>query len=118
MKNRLTFGFVIISIVLIGYHCTQLWLSTKTIFHQDEFQHVHIAWNILNGKLPYRDFFETHGPLSNGFFSFLLWLAPEPTASVNSIFFLRNSCLIGAYINLFLMFFCLRHINKERTTIL
>ena len=118
MKNRLAFGFVIISIILIGYHLTQLWLSTKTIFHQDEFQHVHIAWNILNGKLPYRNFFETHGPLSSAFFSFLLKLAPEPTASVKSIFFLRNFCLLGAYINLLLLFFCLRHINKELSPIL
>lgn len=32
-------------------------------FGHDEFQHSHIAWNVLNGQVPYRDFFEHHGIL-------------------------------------------------------
>ncbi|MFM2152079.1 MAG: hypothetical protein RL199_514, partial [Pseudomonadota bacterium] len=32
-------------------------------WNQDEFQHAHIAWQTLEGRLLFRDFFEHHGPL-------------------------------------------------------
>ena len=31
--------------------------------NQDEFQHLHVAWQTLRGHLLFRDFFEHHGPL-------------------------------------------------------
>lgn len=46
----------------------------------DETQHMHIAWNIRNGKIPYKDFFEHHGPLNsllNGFLFKTLSLKPS-----------------------------------------
>src|SRR5262245_1099807 len=38
-------------------------LSQVRSFDQDEFQHLHSAWCIFKGLLPYRDFFEHHLPL-------------------------------------------------------
>jgi len=32
-------------------------------FNPDEFQHMHIVWNIVQNKIIYKDFFEHHGPL-------------------------------------------------------
>lgn len=32
-------------------------------YRPDEVQHLHVAWNISQGLLPYRDFFEHHPPL-------------------------------------------------------
>jgi hypothetical protein len=33
------------------------WLSQRRAFDQHEFVHLHAAWNVFNGWLPYRDFF-------------------------------------------------------------
>ena len=32
-------------------------------FDQDEFEHIHAAWNIFRGQVMYVDFFEHHPPL-------------------------------------------------------
>jgi len=32
-------------------------------FDTDEFEHLHVAWSIARGEVPYRDFFEHHTPL-------------------------------------------------------
>jgi hypothetical protein len=37
-------------------------LSTRP-FDPDELEHVHVAWSIAQGGVPYRDFFEMHPPL-------------------------------------------------------
>ena len=36
-------------------------LRTRT-FDPDEFQHLHAAWLVYQGGVPYRDFFEHHMP--------------------------------------------------------
>lgn len=36
---------------------------TFGVFDADELQHAHIAWLIANGEVPYRDFWDHHGPL-------------------------------------------------------
>lgn len=60
-------------------HLWRIWASAIALgfaaylFHgydADELQHLHIAWRIGQGELPYRDFFEHHPPL------FPLLLAP------------------------------------------
>ena len=38
-------------------------LSIVRFFDGDELEHVHSAWHVLNGALPYVDFFEHHHPL-------------------------------------------------------
>jgi len=39
------------------------WLSQKRGFDQDEFLHLHVAWSIFKGSLPYRDYFDHYTPL-------------------------------------------------------
>lgn len=37
--------------------------STLRFFDHDEFEHIHSAWYIQQGDLPYRDFYQNHHPL-------------------------------------------------------
>ena len=38
-------------------------LSVNRIFWDDEIEHIHAAWYVQDGQVPYRDFFEHHHPL-------------------------------------------------------
>jgi len=68
--------------------------------HDDEYQHTHIAWNTLRGKVIYRDFQDTHGPLSALFYSFLLKIKARDIESASTFFYLR-------YFNIFVIFLTL-----------
>lgn len=39
-------------------------LLLRRLYDPDEFEHLHAAWCVANGLVPYRDFFEHHGPLT------------------------------------------------------
>jgi len=52
---------VIIFFVLIPYGL-RLWLLEVRQFDPDEFEHLHVAWLVSKGQLPYVDFFEHHTP--------------------------------------------------------
>ena len=54
--------FLTAAILVLGVHSLRLWASTTRIFDPDEFEHLHVAWLIAKGFLPYRDFFEHHTP--------------------------------------------------------
>ncbi|HEY4105465.1 MAG TPA: hypothetical protein VGM44_16315 [Polyangiaceae bacterium] len=47
-------------------------------FSIDEFQYAHAAWLVSHGKLPYRDFFEFHFPLS--YLSYAPFITDDPTS--------------------------------------
>jgi hypothetical protein len=108
MKPALSKLFLISGILLTIYFALNLWTASGSEFHQDEYQHVHIAWNTLTGKKIYQDFFETHGPLSAWTFSSLLKLKEEPIASPESILFLRKITVSTVFLTGLLMFYCLR----------
>jgi hypothetical protein len=46
-------------------------------YRPDELQHLHVAWNIAHGLLPYRDFFEHHPPLYHLLLTPLVGLIPQ-----------------------------------------
>lgn len=49
--------------ILIGFFSlTALLLALFRYFDHDELEHVHSAWYILQGKIPYLDFFQNHNP--------------------------------------------------------
>jgi len=60
---------IVLSIVALFYVLGAV-LSQRRAFDQDEFLHVHSAWSIFKGLLPYRDYFDHYTPL------FHLFLAP------------------------------------------
>jgi uncharacterized metal-binding protein len=41
---------------------TRLWFIPHREFDIDELEHAHAAWSVGHGSVPYRDFFEHHGP--------------------------------------------------------
>ncbi|MCX5785794.1 MAG: hypothetical protein NTX59_08890 [Elusimicrobia bacterium] len=51
-----------------AYLLLRLFLIRYRSFDTDELEHLHAAWLVAHGQVPFRDFFEIHGPL----FPFLL----------------------------------------------
>ncbi|MBN2443854.1 MAG: hypothetical protein JXJ04_21005 [Spirochaetales bacterium] len=97
--NRLIKKIILILLALILAHnmIVHFILNKNKTLCVDEFQHAHIAWNINNGKILYKDFFEHHGAfysLVNGNLFKLLNLAP----GISTLYFLK-------FMNLFLSFF-------------
>jgi hypothetical protein len=60
--------YVTVFLLIVVSFGWRLWLLETRLFDQDEFEHLHGAWLIFKGLLPYRDYFEHHTP----WFHFLL----------------------------------------------
>lgn len=58
-------------------------------FNVDEFQHAHLAWQTIQGKLIFRDFFDHHGPLF-AFWNALLYQLAGLTPSFETFTFYRD----------------------------
>lgn len=51
-------------LLVIGLNLVNIFIRLSYhALNGDEFQHTHIAWNIFQGLVPYKDFFEHHGAL-------------------------------------------------------
>ena len=51
-------------LVPIGVLGSWPWLAFNRLYDPDEFEHLHAAKCVADGLLPYRDYFEHHGPLT------------------------------------------------------
>src|SRR5580704_9612511 len=100
------------ALVLIGalYSMRLRLLETLTI-DPDEFEHLHVAWCMANGLVPYRDFFEHHTPwlhfLIAPFFRFYA-VAGDPDAAIAFIFFARRIAMVLAGVAIALTFLLAR----------
>jgi Dolichyl-phosphate-mannose-protein mannosyltransferase len=65
-SHSLLDGRVVLCIVGLLYLLGAM-LSQRRAFDQDEFLHVHSAWSIFKGLLPYRDYFDHYTPLFHFF---------------------------------------------------
>jgi Gpi18-like mannosyltransferase len=88
-NESLIFSIAFFIQIILGICILQL-RSQRTTFDVDEFQHAHIAWNILQGKLIYRDFFEHHGALAGYFNAIILWIRGGDAASFETFYVLRQ----------------------------
>src|SRR3954470_12562395 len=52
-------GAIALSLMML---LTRLWFIPHREFDIDELEHAHAAWSVGSGSVPYRDFFEHHGP--------------------------------------------------------
>jgi hypothetical protein len=52
-------------------------LLLNRLYDPDEFEHLHAGWSIAQGSLPYRDFFEHHGPVTYALSAALFRLSPD-----------------------------------------
>jgi hypothetical protein len=60
--NTILFVMLSVFAVLLLVTCYVKAAGIK-YFHVDEFEHIHSAWYVLQGAMPYRDFFQHHHPL-------------------------------------------------------
>jgi len=87
-------GFVVLCIVLIaGTFAFRLSLLHTRAFDPDEFQHLHAAWAVHDGLLPFRDFFDHHMPgleylLAGTLGAFHVDTAPDD--AIRFVFFART----------------------------
>jgi len=58
------------------------WWSTWRPFNHDELEAVHSAWKVLQGQLPYVDFFQHHHPLLYAYLAPVISLSGERPASL------------------------------------
>jgi hypothetical protein len=85
VKQRTPFVLACSSLALIvAVFVWRLQLLQTRTFDPDEFEHLHAAWSVHQGLLPYRDFFEHHMP---GLHYTLSWLigAFNPTTREDMI---------------------------------
>lgn len=59
LQTPLASASVVVTLAALG---SWLWFSRVRYFDPDEFEHLHFAWCISKGMVPYRDFFEHHSP--------------------------------------------------------
>jgi hypothetical protein len=90
--GRLVLLLVTTVLVLAPYIWRLSYLRYR-IFDQDEFEHLHAAWCVFKGLVPYRDFFEMHMPwlyftVAPLFHSFAV--DSNVTSAINFIFFARQ----------------------------
>jgi len=86
-------------ILVTMFYLWRLWLLQTLTINRDEFEHMHAAWLISRGLIPYRDFFEHHTP------GFWLMLAPlyrwypveqNPDTAIAFIFMARRLSMVFA----------------------
>lgn len=80
-------------------------------FSEDEFQHVHNAWNQFNGLMIYRDFFDHHGPIYTLLNSFILTKINEP-ASFDTLIIFRHSSFFTSLLIFILVFLIAKFLLK------
>lgn len=68
-------GFILFALLVLRWH-----IATVKIFDPDELVHLHTAWLMSHGSLPYRDFFTAYPP------TFYLLLSPLVTLFPSSDF--------------------------------
>ena len=68
-------AFTLSLTALLGVIAVYVYLISQTKhFNHDEFEHIHSAWYLLQGYMPYRDFFQSHNPL--------LWFVLAPIIAI------------------------------------
>ncbi|MDA1021573.1 MAG: glycosyltransferase family 39 protein, partial [Cyanobacteria bacterium] len=87
---------------------------TYNFFSQDEFQHVHNAWNQFNGLMIYRDFFDHHGPIYTLLNSFILTKINEP-ASFETLIIFRHYSFFTSLLIFILVFLIAKFFLKTNS---
>jgi 4-amino-4-deoxy-L-arabinose transferase-like glycosyltransferase len=72
-------------VLIVAALAPRLWLLQTRFFDRDELEHLHTAWLIFEGQLPYRDFFQNHTPLLY-FFLAPLFLFYDAASNIDDAF--------------------------------
>jgi hypothetical protein len=66
-------------VLVVALIAWRIWLLEFRLYDPDEFEHLHAGLELARGSIPYRDFFEHHGPLTYALAAPLAGLiGPEP----------------------------------------
>lgn len=90
-----------------------LFVCLNKFFHLDEIEHMHCAWYIKNGYIPYRDFFEHHNPLLWYLLLPLLYLAGD---SANTLLLARLFMLCITVGTIYCSYLITSAISKSKET--
>ncbi|MGH9364009.1 MAG: ArnT family glycosyltransferase [Thermoanaerobaculia bacterium] len=79
----------------LGAYVWRLYLLRVRRFDSDEFEHLHGAWLISQGMLPYRDFFEHHTPWLHYFLapSFAFFNVETNVEAAHGFLFFARMCM-------------------------
>ena len=105
--SELVFWLVGIILVLIPF-VWRLQLLMLRAFDADELQHLHSAWLVSEGFLPYRDYFQHHTPGLHYLLSPVFWLADvktDPASALRLIFLSRQLMWLFTGLGLGLIFY-------------
>jgi hypothetical protein len=89
MTSRLL-ALVLWSAVALAAGVAALQTARTTPFAIDELQHAHLAWNLHEGRWPYRDFYEHHGLVLTLLNALVLHGRGADAASFNALVWLRG----------------------------
>jgi hypothetical protein len=64
----------VLGTLIAGLVAARLWLVFHRLYDPDELEHLHAGFCVWQGLVPYRDFFEQHGPV--------LWYLAQPLFAV------------------------------------
>jgi len=74
--------YALISLMILVYIYLRINIIETRYYDHDEFQHLNATWNLFNGKIPYRDYFEHHFPWLYFLSSFLFHFYEDIETSV------------------------------------
>ena len=106
--------FLLLLIICFNF-LANIFNSINSPFDPDEWQHLHIAWNVFNGKIIYKDFFEHHGcvyPFLNSAIFTIFNLKPD----LQTISIIRDTNLIYSLLILFLTYAIAKEISGSFIT--
>lgn len=107
-------AFVLVALPFLA----QLWILRARAFVVDEFEHLHAAWCISQGLVPYKHFFEHHTPLYYELLSLGMRLfRPEsdPDRAIAFLFLARASSWVLTGLILALTFLLARQVRDSAT---
>ncbi len=93
--------------LIVSLYLMRLRMLETLVIDPDEFEHLHVAWCMAKGLVPYRDFFEHHTPwlyfLIQPFIRFYA-TDTNPNDAVAFIFFARRMAMVLAGVGIALTF--------------
>ncbi|MFH1404047.1 MAG: hypothetical protein ABIH11_07255 [Candidatus Altiarchaeota archaeon] len=101
------YGILLVCVIVVSLN------SFFRVFDHDEFEHVHSAWYVLNGYIPYRDFFQHHNPLLWYLLAPVILLFGETTTT---LFACRLLMLAVAYGIIYLTYLVSRRLSDSTET--
>jgi hypothetical protein len=101
-------GLAVVVLLLIGVpFALRLALMESRGFNPDEFEHLHFAWSIADGQVPYRDYFDHHTPLLHFLLAPLVRhfdVARSPDATLELVYAARHTMWAAGGLTLWLTF--------------